>query len=620
MNVTIFPSLTKTKNPSYSNVLDVLEKIKSGGTLKSFLESLSTLSGDEYKEKKSELPVICFGGKFGNRSKEGILEGSGLLILDFDQGTEGELKAIRSDLESQNYTYATFSSPKRNGRFKAIIHIPVTKSDEEYKKYFAALQKRYKTVDKSGKDICRACFFTYDPNIYINKDAEVWTEKYETPKQKQSQERYKVKDWGSVNTALRKIEDSVDGEKHNVRTKIGYLFGGWIAQGDIEYDQAIDLLRGAVSKNTSDLASAMDTIEDCVNAGMEKPLPLNDQKKTLEMRVGIGRKYKQLTEVWDEFMEFHKNGYRRGDSLGWTCADEYYSVLEGGTTYISGSPYSGKSQFWHNVLVNIAVEKERKSEEFYALLLSPETGDIPQIYGELTSIYAGMSFVGNYKMDEKTLIEAADFVSRHFMVMDFEGEDANIRDVFVQVEAAEREFNVKFNSVTIDPLNYLSVDESKVSRRDVAIGKDLDFLLADARKNKRHNCIITHVKDQQLIKNSEGQWYYNVPTPRDVAEGQMFFRKGMGMIAVYRPLDSRGEPLIDNEGKPAEENETQIWVQKAKPKGIGKTGMFKLFYDFKKNRYYEKDRMGFNKDPLAKQKERSNFVDSEEREEDDIPF
>ena len=188
--------------------------------------------------------------------------------------------------------------------------------------------------------------------------------------------------------------------------------------------------------------------------------------------------------------------------------------------------------------------------------------------------------------------KSADFVAKHFLVMDYEGDSATVKDVLIQVEAAEREFSLKFNTVTIDPMNYLDFNEGKYSRRDLAIAKDLDILVADARKNKRHNAIITHAKNQVLLTNKDGQRYFDVVSPREILDGEQYFRKGFQMISTYRPLDIKDEPLPNNEGYPAEYNETHIWIQKSKPKGIGKKGMFKLFYDWKANRYYEKDEHG----------------------------
>ena len=72
-----------------------------------------------------------------------------------------------------------------------------------------------------------------------------------------------------------------------------------------------------------------------------------------------------------------------------------------------------------------------------------------------------------------------------------------------------------------------------------------------------------------------------------MAAGQISFRKGMLIWSTYRPLDVENNPLNDENGNLCKENETHIIISKAKPKGTAKIGKFKLYYDFKRNQYYE---------------------------------
>lgn len=592
MKVSIFTSIKQTTKPQHTSTKTVLDLIRTGGKQKEFLMALREMPEDEYKKRKTELPIILFGGTFSQRNKESLMGGSGLLTLDFD-GVE-DLTGLRDELTSKPYMYSVFLSPSGRG-YKALVRIPIVKTDEEYKKYFAALKREFKTVDVSGKDISRSCFFSYDPEIYINTNCELWDTKYETPKQKTENKPYQVKNgaWGNINTALRKIEDSIEGEKHNVRTKIAYLFGGYVSSGSMTYEDAYRLLEGAVSKNTSDLKSAMQTIKDCLDAGMAEPLNMTEQRRVLDMKVGLGRKYKPMSETFDGVRSFYEKGYQRGWEIGWSVGNPYVSLLRGSYSIWHGQPFSGKSQVIHEILVNIVKwEVNNGNEDIYIAMLSPETGDVNQVYGELISIAAQQSFIGDYKMDEDTMIKWADFISKHFIVIDFEGETASTQDLFQQVEAIEREFGIKVSIVSIDPANYLSVDEGRHSRRDLAVGKDLDFILADARKNNRHNIVVTHDRDQQIQTNKDGQMYFPMAHAKQMMEGQQLHRKGMLIVCVYRPLDIKGRPLPNDSGIPAEENETQVWIQKAKPRGCSEVGMFKLFYDFKKNCYYEIDDLG----------------------------
>jgi hypothetical protein len=74
------------------------------------------------------------------------------------------------------------------------------------------------------------------------------------------------------------------------------------------------------------------------------------------------------------------------------------------------------------------------------------------------------------------------------------------------------------------------------------------------------------------------------PMAREAAGGQALLRKAMGWINMWRPPKG----LLDDNGMPYDENEVIIAIEKAKPKGVAKRGTTSLFFDWKKNRYYEK--------------------------------
>lgn len=579
MKVTIYNSLVDTTNPMYLDVFKVADLIKTGGKQKKFIEDLRSKSKEEYKEGKKSLPIILFGGEFEKRSKDGLINHSGLLILDFDKVVNPE--KLKEKIESKPYVLLNFKSPSNDG-YKTIVKIPKVKSDEEYKVFFKAIQKDFPEMDESGKDISRATFFSHDPAIYINRYATEY-------KIQETKTVTAVKDWSKVNRVLRKIEDAVDGEKHIVRLKMSHLMGGWVASKALTYADALDLLENAVRKNTTDFPRAMIDVRDGLMAGMNRPLSMNEETQVLDMKVGIGKVYYHLDEVWEKVKQFYETGYVRGLDTGWSQLDEVYSVLMGTTTIIYAHPYSGKSQLWNEILVNLSTN--------YGLnhvLLSPEGGEIEHVFGELISIHAGQTMIGDYKMSEEQFKISSDFIRKHFFLMDTFGENFNIRDFFTQVEAIERTYNIKIHTTTIDPLNYLDHVHPSL-RSDKAQDKDLDLFNANARKYGRHNCIITHVRDMDTIKKGgkntdepQREWL-PIPRPRDILNGQSFWRKGMNMFCTYRPIGVDLQPL---EGKL--ENQTDIIISKVKPKGVGRAGStVSLYYDWKKNRYYQME--GFNK-------------------------
>ena len=125
----------------------------------------------EARKYKSRYFDYCtFSGTFDSRSEQALKQHSGLLCLDFDHLKN--LEEVRQQLLNDDYfeTQLLFVSPSGNG-LKWIIEIDL--SQTTHADYFRAvanyLKQTYNVdVDKSGKDISRACFLPYDPDCYIN--------------------------------------------------------------------------------------------------------------------------------------------------------------------------------------------------------------------------------------------------------------------------------------------------------------------------------------------------------------------------------------------------------------------------------------------------------------------
>lgn len=579
MTVSVFDSISNTTKPNHSSLKNVLSLIKSGGKIKErVLEVRGKYKEDKeaYKRLKTSLPVIMFNGTFNKRSKDGLVNSSGIAVLDFDNI---DLQKIKDKLSKDPYVYSFFLSPSGAG-YKALMKIPIVKTDEEFKEYFAAIQKRYPELDESGKDISRACFFSYDPDIYVNTKAVTFQDKVVAEKEIR---KVKATDWKKMSIPLNKIAQSIEGEQHNVLLKMSNLAGEYVKQGKVDREEAVRLLMAEFEKKNPDKHYDYEkTIRDGITNSLANPMRKYEVEELERLDVGKGKCYFTLLDVEKDFFDIYEKGRERGVDVGWKSAQEYMSIKLGTTSYVYALPYSGKTQWWNEVLVNLS--------KFYGwkhAILSPETGTPADIYAELVSIYSGKNFTGEYKMSEQERKEAREFIEKHFIVVDPSDKGLNIDDVFDQVDGAEREYGVKIHTITIDPWNELDMDLSvHGGREDKYLERVLTRLRQNAHSKQRHNCIITHVRDMEKQKDGD-QRYYPVSSPNDVAGGRLWWRKGMQMISVYRPLDIKNQPLKDENGEPYQENETHIYIQKSKPKGVGKVGMFKLYYDWKTNRYYE---------------------------------
>ena len=163
----IFKELFKTDVP-YTVCLDkVVDRIKSGVS-KSKIDKIR--KGD--KELKKKLPCITFAGTFSHRAKKGLIEHSGLMVLDFDKVTNP--KEYKDILKKNKHFILLFISPSGDG-VKGVIKLNKCSADE-HAKVFKAFEKEFNLdyLDAGGSNIDRVCFESYDPDIYVNYDAEIF--------------------------------------------------------------------------------------------------------------------------------------------------------------------------------------------------------------------------------------------------------------------------------------------------------------------------------------------------------------------------------------------------------------------------------------------------------------
>ena len=147
----------------------------------------NAITGDFYKERTDKLRSITdprqarqfkannfdyctFSGVFTSRNDKKIVQHSGLMAVDFDHLPN--LEEVRQSLLVDEYfdTQLLFVSPSGDG-LKWII--PIDTTTTPHGEYFAAvanyiLQTYGVAVDKSGRDISRACFLPHDPQAFIN--------------------------------------------------------------------------------------------------------------------------------------------------------------------------------------------------------------------------------------------------------------------------------------------------------------------------------------------------------------------------------------------------------------------------------------------------------------------
>lgn len=295
--------------------------------------------------------------------------------------------------------------------------------------------------------------------------------------------------------------------------------------------------------------------------------------------------YVKLENVQDKLNAYRQQGQQRGVSIGWEWEQLPITLKPASTTYIGAAPHVGKTEFIFDILINVSCLHGWKH-----CVYSPETGEPHEIFAELCQKYIGKDFVNSdYGMTETERIEAEVFVSQHFYIVDPVDENLTIEQFYKLIDEIEINENIKFNTTLIDPWNELTEEmiHEDMGREDKYLSRILGYCRKNARTTKRHNIIINHVRDQAVQKLKNGTFYFPMPSPRDMAGGQVWFRKGMLMLMLWRPPIGWENPT--DQTVTTEENELIVKVAKSKPKGVSINGLYKLYYDIKTKSYYTQD-------------------------------
>jgi len=323
--------------------------------------------------------------------------------------------------------------------------------------------------------------------------------------------------------------------------------------------------------------------------------------------------WKKIRDNLKELNDLRTEGHQKGYSIGW---DIPITIKLGCTTYIAGAPFDGKTEWWLDVLINLSVEHGLKHVVF-----TPETGAVHDIVAELCTKYVGKPYIKKYSgyMTEAEKVGAEMFVAKHFFIIDPMDDKMTAADFLNLVDEIEFKEGVTIHTTTIDPFNELSHDFSKdEGRQDLYIERILGDIRKNARAKNRHNCVITHVRDQSPIVTKKGT-YFPIATAREIAGGQAWSRKGLLMIIIWRPPKNHNK----ENGDIYKENEVLIKVVKSKPKGVSENGNYYMFYDIKRNTYYlegdiyAKRYKDMPREKQAELKLEKNYVNWHETEKDE---
>ena len=232
-----------------------------GDVWKDRIEKVRAEKNNEARKKLKSDTLMYFNvGIFKNskRSNANFMS-SEFMIFDFDH-IEGDVTEKKKSLKENKNVYAVFISPSGDG-LKLITRLETeVKSSSEFSRIYKYYAKVFgasmgKEADKTS-DASRPCFISYDPNVYVNENAEPLNINVE----KVASEKETSAAVISRRDLLKSLTGSEEGSRH---TSLVSITGALINKG-IDRDFALPLLNGWNSLNKQPLpyAELMETVND----------------------------------------------------------------------------------------------------------------------------------------------------------------------------------------------------------------------------------------------------------------------------------------------------------------------------------------------------------------------
>lgn len=171
IKVSYFPSLVDTKTCHVHSLLDVLNVIRNPlqDTRKIIQRVRSAKTKEEANAIKKELPLFTPSGTFSERGDDCLLIQSKVICLDLDD--LADIAKTKESLIKNPAVVSVFISPRGTGLKVLIFHDVNDASLHKSLYYRIASELGISNVDKQCCNISRACFMSYDPDIYINESA-----------------------------------------------------------------------------------------------------------------------------------------------------------------------------------------------------------------------------------------------------------------------------------------------------------------------------------------------------------------------------------------------------------------------------------------------------------------
>ncbi len=281
------------------------------------------------------------------------------------------------------------------------------------------------------------------------------------------------------------------------------------------------------------------------------------------------------SHFYDQLEEIYEKGMGRGESTGYSNVDEFYSVVAGQLTIVTGHPSSGKSEFIDQIMVNMA---QSKGWKFAICSFENE----PRLHiAKLISKFTRKPFFegSTDRITPKDLQAGKEFVQSHFSFLyQADGSLSSVESIIERLKVAVMRHGVR--GAIIDPYNY--IQKSKDISETDWVSEVLTRLRVFAQAHGIHLWFVAH--PTKMMRDKDG----TVPVPKgyDISGSAAWFAKADIGLSVHRP-------------DPVNSMTSQIHIWKCRFAWVGKQGQADLDFDTVTSTYKEYVHDPFLENPPA---------------------
>jgi hypothetical protein len=520
-----------------------LDRIKDGKSRETVEKIRSAKTKEEADEIKKTLPGVCFSGRFSKRADGSLMEHSGYVVLDFDKVPDAEQK--KKELALSKYVLAAWISPSGNG-VKALVEI---EWESKHAEHFDALMQEFPDADKTGRNVSRLCFESFDPNILMNHQALAFDKlpvSDRVENRRQHTEQITVTDddkiFNNLLTWMASRGDAFrEGERNHFVFKLAasccrfgmleetcynMMMTYVVPDASFSQKECRNAVRSAYRANKSQWNTAEFTNEKLVTRTTKREIDIIITEEDAAEMSKEDVIYAE--EVSDRAASIYLNGYKTAQPLGVPEIDKHFKRAKGELTAISGIGNYGKSAFmkWE-MIFRMVVFGEKVA------IFTPEELPAEQFYHDLVEIYFGCDCTPNNpgRPPYESYMKVYKMIGEHiFMVYpkDVAPTPDYVKEIFLSLI-------IKFNvdRVVIDPFNQMANDYAKSSGRT---DKYLETFLSDCTRFARKNnvCFDIVIHPHKMRKGDDGN--YPCPDVFDLADGAMWNNKVDNILIYHRPF------------------------------------------------------------------------------------